>query len=1245
MSDKKIILPPTKFVGLHAHSLSLGDSIGLPKEHMDFAIENGMDALALTDHGHMNGFSHQYLYAKELAKKGVPFKALPGMEAYYVNSLSNWKRLYDDDRAQKAQVKLDKAAAAKKKTPQLDELALEALSDQFADVKEELDELTTGGNVVEDEDESKKRSWMNPINKRNHLVLLPKNQEGLYALFRMASLSYSEGFYRYPRIDLNMLRKYAKGNIIASTACVAGPLAAIIFGHQDTEQGWDAWSPSEHKFEAIQKELAAQIEQFQDALGKENFYCELQFNKLLPQHLVNQHLIEASKRTGAPLVVTCDSHYSRPEHWREREIYKAMAWMNVQKGTFDKDKLPQHIADLKCELYPKNAEQVWNTYKETTEGNGWDFYDDQLVKDAIERTHSIAHDQIGDALKPNTSVKLPSLKRIVGQEHYTSLMDKIDIFKEREDLEHDLAFAELKAQAIKGLMWRKKDSNPEYIERLKEELKVIKHLKFTNYFLTYGKIMSLLGEKMLLGPGRGSAAGSLLSYVLNITQIDPIKHGLLFERFLTRFKTSYPDIDSDISNRDEALASLTEFFGQENIIPVSNFTQLQMRSLIKDVCKLEGVSFEEANEYTKAIETEARNEAKKEPGFDAAQWVLSYEEAHANSPTFRKLMETYPGFKNTIKVLFKEFRGVSRHAGGVIITEDAFGNMPVIKSGGVLQTPWPEGLNYRHLEELGFLKFDILGLGTLRMIEDTIRKILKKKGHKYVTFEMVKQWYYDNLHPDNNAMDDINVYKQVYWEGNYAGVFQFVNPPVQRFVAQMKPRCINDISVATSLFRPGPLSIGADQNYLENRQNPKSIRYLHPLLEECLSDTAGLIVYQEQLQLIYHKLAGVPLEETDNIRKAFTKKEVANRDAAAEYRNKLRDEFATRCLAVNDIDQKTCYAIFDDMEQYVKYSFNKSHAISYATVSYQSAWLLHYYPDEWIPTYVDYSTTEKGKIVGKTDPKVVALAEAQALGYRVGKVDINFSERDFSVVNKTLIPSFASVQYCGKSVTEEIFANRPYKTLEDLAYDSGGNWKHTRFNKRALGTLIKIGAFESMGLVGENCTFKNYKQMYHVLVDNGDAIKRSCGRKKNRDYKEVLEKLVEESQSIADWTLREKIEFSKEITGSVDISLVITPDISEFLAKQRIKSIDDWEHENEMMWAVVVSSAPTKTKLGKDYLKATIHGASGESHTLYCWGFNKAKGDQVIPPHTMVLGQFEKSDFGFSCFYSRLESLYQKEPS
>lgn len=1221
---------PKKFVGLHSHStFSIGDAIGFPQDHIDFALQNGMDALALTDHGNMNGYSHQFFHGKRLRDKGQKFKTLPGIEAYFVDSLEQWQKLYNADletkRLQKAAKKGDEDAMAK----------LEEMGDPYAATKDEMGKLfgdDEGGAVVENEEESKSNKYRDPIKQRNHLVLLPKNSEGLQALFELVSESYTKGFYFYPRVDIDLLKKFAKGNIIALTACIAGVPARKIFDRQ-TEPNWENWGPNMLAFEEIQKDLKETADMFKWALGEENYYLELQFNKLGAQHLVNQHLIECSKRTKTPLVVTVDAHYSHPEHWKQREIYKMMAW--ASRGMeMDKDKLPSKLDDLKCELYPKNADQVWKSYKDYTADKGWDFYDDKLIAEAIERTHVIAHEQIGNPL-PNTSVKLPTIARIVDRDALQKLHDELGDSTD----EDKLAFAELKRQAIEGLKKRKMADKQEYIERLKHELRVIKHLKFSKYFLTYSKIMEVVSEHMLIGNARGSAGGSLLSYVLNITQLDPIKHGLLFERFLTRFKKGFPDIDSDFADREKAVSLIAKHFGEENVIPISNFNQLQLRSLIKDLCRLNNVPFDEVNQFTRKIENEAISEAKKTPGFDAQQWTLTYEEAEEKSPTFRDLMKKFPDLEENIKILFRQMRVVSRHAGGVIITEKPECSMPLIYGKGrVVQTPWQEGLNFRHLEGFGLLKFDILGLGTLRMFENCIRRILKNQGVKSPTFRQINKWFYENLHSDNNQLDDQEVYKNVYWNGRWAGVFQFVQPPVQQFIQKMKPTNIIDIATATSIFRPGPLGIGADKMYLNNRSNPAKVSYKHPLLKEVLAETSGLIVFQEQLQLIYHKLAGVPLEETDDVRKSFTKKDKSNKEEADKHRREMREDFADRCLKVNNIPKHTSYEIFDEMEKFVAYSFNKSHATAYAITSYQCAWLLTHYPDEWIATYIDYSATEKGTVTGKESPISIALGEAKSLGYKIGKPDVNVSDVDYQVKNKTLIPSFRALKHVGIPALSEIKEFRPYTSIEDILWNPDETWRHSKLNRKALGTLVMLEAFDSLNVVGEDKPFKNYKQMYHVLVDNNEEFKRACARKKKPRPKELLEKLIQEAQSIEDWTVAEKIEFSQKLAGTVDMNMVVTPEVRDYLESQGIGSIDEWKDEKQYLWCVVKNSKVAKTKTGKDYLRLSVIGESGSERGCFVWGYSKNK-HAPIDNYTLILARFKKSDFGLSTFYQSIEVL------
>lgn len=568
---------PSKFVNLHGHStFSTWDAIGSPKDHIDFAIKNGADALALTDHGNMNGFAIQFAHAKKLQAKGVGFKPIAGVEAYFIPSLKDWNELKQQRQEEKAAAKVALAMGNEMAEAEAD---LEEISEEKKVAVEDEEEV--GGTIVENEEETKSKRSKDPLNKRSHLVLLAKNSEGLKGIFSIVSETAKYGFYRFPRADYAMLEKYAKGNIVATSACLGGLLSNIIFDFQENPD-WEQWGPSTDKFEEIQAALSKEISNFQAVLGKENFFLELQVNRLLPQHLVNQHLIEASKRTGAPLVVTCDSHYSDPEHWKEREIYKLIGWQQRMKGKgVDLNDIPKSIDELKCELYPKNAEQVWKSYKDYGFSKFPDVYtpeNEVLIKEAIERTHSIAHDLIGD-VQIDRRVKLPRLETITGR--------PLNVSVESPDQEEELAVKELVDKAKKGLIARGKASDQKYIDQLKHELEVIKKLKFTKYFLTYAKIMELISTHQLIGSGRGSAAGSLLSYCLGITQVDPIKYGLLFERFLTSKKKDHPDID--------CLAANSKILMSNGDYKIISSAQVGDRILDIDNCEQEILAVQQRN--------------------------------------------------------------------------------------------------------------------------------------------------------------------------------------------------------------------------------------------------------------------------------------------------------------------------------------------------------------------------------------------------------------------------------------------------------------------------------------------------------------------------------------------------------------------------------------------------------------------------------------------------------------------------
>ena len=460
---------------------SVNDGLAYPAQHIDFVLKNGMDAWALTDHGNGSGLAHAQAHAKKMKKAGQKYRQLNGVEFYFVPSLKRWATQYQDHK--------DAVTAARS----------EKKSKESTDI--DADDEVEGGHTIENEDETKDVSTLDVKNdewkRRYHLVVIAKNKQGLSNLFTLVKKSFQEGYYRFPRIDFDMLKAHGEG-LVVSTACVGGIFSNRVLRGQAL-----------HKSDAeIQDELKNLADRFVDAVGLENFNLELQFNKLQMQHDVNRHLIQLHKSTNIPLVATCDSHYPTPDKWKTRELYKKLAWM----GPKDEVKPLPLFEELKCELYPKNATQMWEEYQRHLPEH--EFYQgtEEIVRDAIERTHDIAWQQCEDVWV-DTKAKLP----IFDTPERTGFQQLVDLVKEKM-IEMSL------------------HEKPEYMARVKEELADIKYLGHASYFLTMNKIFHKAAERTLFGPGRGSAPGSLINYILGITQIDPLPYNLLWSRFLGRHR-------------------------------------------------------------------------------------------------------------------------------------------------------------------------------------------------------------------------------------------------------------------------------------------------------------------------------------------------------------------------------------------------------------------------------------------------------------------------------------------------------------------------------------------------------------------------------------------------------------------------------------------------------------------------------------------------------------------------------------
>jgi len=1125
-----------KFVGLHAHSVagSIFDAIGYPQAHMDFAYENGCDALALTDHGNMNGLAYQVLHAKKMQEEGKEFKPIFGCEAYFIPSIEEWRGAYEkamEDKKKARSVKRDAASGA----------------------------------TVEDEGNSKKTQDL--LRRRRHLVLLAQNQTGLSNLFKLVSESYkAENFYRYPRIDYALLKKYNEG-IVASSACLGGVYAGNYWENRD--EGHDA------VLDAMRETTMNMQEVFGD-----RWYAEIQWNNIKEQHELNQYVIQVAQEFGVKVITTADSHYPGPDAWKDRELYKRLGWLGRGRPSWaeEESQLPDGVEEIGYELYPKNGDQIWESYKHYAESCGFE-YDDNVVLKSIEETHRIAHERI-ESFLPDNTVRLPEFVVPAGHTATQALVQF----------------------ALEGLKERGLHTNKQYTDRLQRELNVIDERGFSKYFLTMKAIVDVTNEMMLAGPGRGSAAGSLVAYALNITQIDPIKHGLLFSRFLRSDATDYPDIDYDVSDPMVLKEKLVEMWGEDVVAPISNWNTLQLRSLIKDISKLYGIPFTEVNTVTSVMMREAMPSAKRKHGIKAGVYAPTWKEVMEFSPTLQAYLNKYPAVKSHVEGLVGQVRSCSRHAGGVVIAEDLGDSMPLINSGGVRQTPWSEGQNVRHLEPMGFIKFDLLGLATLKMMEVCIEHILRRHyGVEEPTFTQLREYYNKYLHPDVINMDDQSVYENIFHAGKWAGVFQFTEQGAQNFCKRVKPKNIIDISAITSIFRPGPLSAGVDADYVEAKSHPQYVSYLSDESREITEETFGFLIFQEQIALLAHKLGGLTLDEGNMLRKVLTKKGTGKGDV----KNRLRVKFIDGCDS-NGIARDSAQALWDKFEYFSGYGFNKSHAVSYSVISYQCAWLLTYYESEWIAAFLDKEPESR---------KEKAINIAKSFGYSIAPVDVNKSGKVWEIAkdNRTLIQPLTSIKGFGDSAQEQILDHRPFADIEDLLFRE--EITYSKLNKKALDALCRAGAMDN--LVDER--FTGRKHFWSAAV---------VDRPKNK--KKFIEN-IEAYRQEGDFTEEEIIHFKTELTGVFPMNLVISAETISRLKEKYIPPISDFDPELCVCWFIPRKIVPRKTKNGKNYWIVEVIDSNNETAKIRCWGVRPEK-DKIFLNHPYMAKLKYDEQWGFSTY-------------
>tara|TARA_B100000085_G_scaffold60353_1_gene53105 strand:- start:6019 stop:9351 length:3333 start_codon:yes stop_codon:yes gene_type:complete len=1103
---------------------------------MDFAYDNGMNALALTDHGNANGLAYQVLHAKKMHKEGKNFKPIFGCEAYFIPSVEKWKKEYEEVRA-----------AAKNKSEYL---------------------ANNSGTTVENEESKKKMKSV--LNRRRHLILLAQNQTGLQNIFKMISRSYTgDNFYRYPRVDYAMLKKHNEG-VIAASACLGGVYAGNLWENKDSGP------------DAVLSAMRKTTQKMQSIFG-DRWYGELQWNNVPEQHELNEYIIQMHHEFGIQLISTADSHYYNESVWKDRELYKRLGWLGKGKPDYLSDELPTSVEEVGYELYPKNGDQMFESYKKYSEMCGVQ-YDDKMILESITNTYQIAHERI-ESFLPDNKVRLPD-------------------FVVPEGSTPGQTLAALCVEGLRNLGLHEKS---EYVNRLRQEVDVIEDRGFSKYFLTMKSIADVAIERQLVGAGRGSAAGSLVAYVLNITQVDPIKYGLQFERFLTKGGSGYPDIDYDVSDPMSLKEELIDQWGDNSVVPITNWNTLQLRSLIKDISKFYGIEFTEVNNVTSKMVFEATPRAKAKHGITAGVYSPTFEELMEFSESLQEFLGKYPQIKTHVEKLYGQTRSASRHAGGVVVGEDLDQWMPLINSGGVRQTPWSEGMNVRHLEPMGFIKFDILGLASLRMLEGAIHRILQRHhGIPNPEFSDIKNFYDEHLHPEKINLNDEDVWTNIFHAGKWAGIFQFTESGAQAFCKNAKPNNIIDLAAITSIYRPGPLSANVDKKYIGAKQHPDEVEYLNESVKQITEETYGFLIFQEQIAMLAHKLGkDLSLDEGNKLRKLLTKKGTGS---VQIEKDKIFDKFKKGCLE-KGMKEYEARELWETFEYFSGYGFNKSHAVSYCVLSYQCAYLLNYYPAEWLAAFLDKEPETR---------KERAISTAKSMGYRVEPLNVNTSGVywEISEDNKTLIQPLTSIKGLGDVAIQQIIEHRPFESIEDFLFHE--EIKYSKLNKKSLDALCRAQALND--LVDER--FTGLKHFWSAcVVDRPRKLKN-------------LEDNISRYEQEGDFSEEEKLEYLVNLTGVFPISSVITPSVREKLDELYIPPISEFDKELGVTWFIPRECKLKKSKNGKNFYVVKVIDDNNETSTIRCWGVDPAKDIVHINRPYMARLNYNQQ-WGFSTFSMR----------
>jgi DNA polymerase-3 subunit alpha len=976
-----------------------------------------------------------------------------------------------------------------------------------------------------------------------HLTLLAENETGYQNLMKLVSIGNIEGFYYKPRIDLDTLRHYA-GGIIGLSGCMSGVISRYVL---------------ENKLEAAEKQLKT----YQEILGRDNFFIELQNQQLEGQRNLNRTLAGLASACSAPLVATNDVHYLSRE---DAQVHDVLLCIQTGKTVDD----PNRMRFATSEFYLKPVSEMREIFFDYPEAvsNTVRIAERCQVKLELGKFHMPAY-QIPHSPGSTTPPDAP--------------MDP-NTYLEKLCRE---------AAAVQGLPW---DDVRE--ERLQYELGIIGKMGFSGYFLIVRDFVNFAKEhQIMVGPGRGSAAGSLVAYLLGITGLDPIELGLLFERFLNPERISMPDIDIDFcyERRGEVITYVRNRFGTDRVAQIITFGTMAARAAVRDVGRVLGLPYGDVDRVAKLIPNELG---------------ITIADAKARTSLLTELMAANPKIAQLVAIAEKVEgfpRHASTHAAGVVITGEPLTDyLPLaISNEGEIITQFP----MEDIEALGLLKMDFLGLRTLTVLRDTMALIEQNRGTKVDLARI----------PNEDPASFAGLQK-----GNTLGLFQLESGGMRRLLMRLKPDRISDLTALNALYRPGPLGSGMVEDFIKGRHGQKTITYLHPLLEPILAETYGVILYQEQVMKIVSTIGGFSLGEADLVRRAMGKKK-------PEVLAAMREQFINGAIR-NGVNREIAVAIFDLIEYFAGYGFNKSHSAAYALVVYQTAYFKFNYPGEYMAALLT-------SVMGNSDKIGLYIEECRSLGLTILKPDVNRSVISFSPEPDGIRFGLLGIKNVGGGAIEKIIAGRqtgPYRSLFDFCR----RVSHQLVNRRVIESLIRAGAFDFTGT-----------SRSRMLAGLGLILEKTYQRSGQQDQLSLLDSFEDvmepELPALPEYSSRELLQQEKEYLG---VFLSGHP-LDEWRAKFQsngVIPIADLEEEPDgkevLIGGVVTGWRTINTKSGSVMAGFRLEDLTGTVEVVvFPKLYNEVKDGYLPEQVTVIKGRLEHQDEGVKVLAGQLRWLANQE--